>query len=259
MSVHDAVRGTAVTATLRMSVFALYGLVILTQDIMQFEGRQDAALWAVEILLWVVLLADYLRGIRQAADRRRYLLRNLGYPVFLATGLLIPFDNPWVVALPLIVGYTLQLRSLAAGHAFGFSFGLIGFIMLTATLGMYVAEQQEEESDLRDVGSVLNWLVVTLFRIRGAQAGRPVSDEGQALAFVVGLVALVAAGLFTAQIVTWVVGGAEVKEDPAADVPVEPPVATAQDIAALRADIAALAARLDAELPDAGPQTQNRP
>lgn len=230
-----------VATTLRLTLFSLYGIVIMGQDIVNWELREDMVLWALDIILWTLILIDYVRRIVHSDAKRTFLLNNLGYPIFLVTGALIPIDHPWLVAVPLILGYALQVRELTTGHALTFSFALIGFILAICTLGLYQVEKDEPQTDFADPGEAFSWAIARLFRVYGTNTATPATEAGQEIAFVMGVAAIIAAGLFTGQVIRWLVRADEDKwrdEDGGSQI-------SAEDVAALRAEVARMSEQLN--------------
>ncbi len=231
-----------VIAILRMTLFSVYGLVIIGQDIVNYGNHENISLWVVDVVLWALLLIDYIRRIRHAENRRAFVLSNLGYPIFLLTGALIPIDHPWLVALPLILGYALQVRELAAGHVLVFSSALVMFILAISSLLLYLVERNQPNTDFTSPSSTFSWAIARLFRIYGTNTGAPVSAQGQEIAFVMGVAAIVAAGLFTGQLIRWLVRADEKKDSDASDAVSANP--TADDVASLTAEMAAMSEQL---------------
>lgn len=189
-----------------MWLFAAYALLLLTENVMHFEGATNALLVAGTSILWVLLLVDYVHQIARAENRSRFLLRSLDYPIYLLCIVFVTDHNPWVIAVPLIVGFVMRLRRVAAGHAAGFALGLASFIVVIATLGVVYAEQTEPDSQLRDVGAAATWSLARIIHLRGYNGGDPLSADGQALSFVIAIAGLLVAALLTAEIVSWVIG-----------------------------------------------------
>lgn len=230
-----------VATTLRLSLFSLYGIVIIGQDIVNWEVKENYFLWAVDAFLWTLILIDYVRRIVHAADKRTFVLNNLGYPIFIITGAVVPFDHPWLVALPLILGYALQVRELTAGHAFTFSIALIGFILAICGLGLYGVEKDQPQTDFANPGEVFSWSIARLFRVYGTNTPAPVTESGQEIAFVMGVAAIIAAGLFTGQVIRWLVRA----DDETKKAEDGGPQISAEDVAALRADVARMSEQLN--------------
>lgn len=196
----------SVADVLRVALFAAYAITLLTLNVMHFEGEATFALDGLAILLWLALAVDFVVQLRAAPTRRAFILQNLSYPLYLATIVFITAHSPWLLVLPLIVGFILQLRQVAAGHALTFALVLFTFIGVLATAGVVYAEQDEPESTLRDWPTAASWAIAHLIHLRGYDPGNPLSEDGIALSFVLAICGLLVAALLTAQIVSWVVG-----------------------------------------------------
>lgn len=232
---------------------ALYALALLGWDLLNFEQRVDIPLIAIGVVLWVVLLGRYVWVLATAADRRAAFWRHIYYPLLLLAPLLILPDPPGFLVFTVLIAYILQLRTVTAGRAFAFSFALVVFVAIVSSAAMVVAEEDYPESSLRDWPTALSWSFVSLLRVGDWAVGRPVSDDGRLLAIVVGICAVLAASLFTAQIIRWVTGDHQgedggVSAGDQADV--------AREIARLREAVVALTERLDTIEQKEGDQRQ---
>lgn len=204
-----------VAGLLRLTLFGAYAVTLLVLNVMHFERAPTWGLDALAVMLWGALALDYARRLRATHARRSFVLRNLGYLIYLATLPFVASHNPWLVALPLIVGFVLQLRQVAAGQALTFSLVLFTFIGVLATAGVVYAEQDQPDSPLSDWPTAASWAVANLIHLRGYDPGSPQSEDGIALSFVLALCGLMVAALLTAQVVSWVVGSQRTAQDPA--------------------------------------------
>ena len=191
----------------RLWLFSAYALFLLTANVMHFEGTTDAVVIVATCVLWLVLLVDYVRQTMLAEDRSRFLRQSLAYPLYLISIIFVTAHNPWIIAVPLIVGFVMQLRRVAAGHASVFALGLAAFTVVMATVGIVYAERNEPDSPLRDIGSAATWSLARILQLRGFDGGNPLSEDGEALSFIIAIAGLLVAALLTAQLVSWVVGG----------------------------------------------------
>ncbi len=234
-------------------VTALYALALLSWDILNFEQQVDVPLIVLGVALWLVLLVRYVRAMVSAADRRSAFWENLYYPLLLLAPLLILPDPPGFLIFTVLIAYILQLRTVTAGRAFAFSFALVVFVALLTSAAMVSVEADYPESTLRDWPTALTWSLVSLLRVGDWAVGRPVSEDGRLLAIVVGICAVLAASLFTAQVIRWVTG---VDRDQAQDDarPLTEPADVAAELARLREAVDALTERLDAAEKDGDQQ-----
>lgn len=238
-------RLTSAAAVVWLALVAGYSLLLLSIDAMHFEAQVDGALVALVGLAWTAILITYWRGLARAASKPTYAVGHLGTPLLLVAPLAVIPDTSWLLLFVLLTAYVLELRTSAAGHGFMFSLGLVVFVIVLATGVMTYVEREDPASTLSDVGSSAAWTFATLFRLRPS-VGSPQTEDGQILALVVGVCALLAASLFTAQIVTWVTGNSR---DRAQEREASPE---------LLAEIAALRAAVD-RLADQGTHIDNSP
>lgn len=239
---------------LRLALYAAYALVVLTGESLELRSQVDIGLLVAGVVLWLGMLGLLWSGLAAARDRRAYLLSHLGYPVGLAAGLLVGRGVPWLLFFVLVVGYVLLLRTEAAGHGFAFSLGLVAFVGVVAALTMVYLEQEQDDAQLRTPGDAALWAFASLLRVSYGRSLNPVTDNGRVLATVVGVCAVLAASMFTAQVVAWIVGtprgrGSDREQEPS---PEEsgPGVAASldrltQEVSDLRAEVARLEQRLD--------------
>ncbi len=215
MSVHASGVSRPVAGVLRLTLFSAYAVTLLALNVMHFERAPTWGLDALAVVLWSALAVDYARRLRATRGRRSFVLRNLGYPIYLVTLPFVASHNPWLVALPLIVGFVLQLRQVAAGHVLTFALVLFTFIGVLATAGVVYAEQDQPDSPLSDWPTAASWAVANLIHLRGYDPGSPQSEDGIALSFVLAVCGLLVAALLTAQVVSWVIGSQRNAQSPA--------------------------------------------
>jgi len=209
----------------RLVAFAAYALGLLAENIMHFERQVSLPLTAAVVVLWLVIAADYAMRINHATSRVSFVRGHLSYPIVLVSIVLVTSHNPWLVALPLIVAFVLQLRETTTGHAVSFSLGLGLFMIVLATAGVVYAERNEPESALREWPDAAAWAVATVIHLRGYRADTPLSQDGVVLAFVVSLAGLVVGAIIGAKIIEWVIGQRAVQSaDGAAEPPAEAPL-----------------------------------
>lgn len=190
---------------LRLVVIGLFSIALIFSDALDFAGRPDAVLDVLVWIGWGLLLLDYVRGVVAAPDRRQYLRARLGMPLILIAPIFVLPDAPFWLLLFLVVGYILELRSVSAGEAFAFSFGLVMFVVAVSAVAIHLLEGGNPESEFSTWSGTTKWAIASLFQIDNVSGG-PVTDDGKTLSLVVGAAAILAATLFTAQIVTWIIG-----------------------------------------------------
>lgn len=188
----------------RLALISLYSIFLLAVDALFFERILT---WWVALLfgvLWLAVAAIFFTGLARANDRKSYLSQHAGYPILLLAPLLIvPYWTP-VLAFVLLAAYILELRQLTAGKGFAFSAVLVVFVSIAATWALVYAESKDPRSDLDDWWSAATWTFSSLLRIR--TMSEPVTEDGEFIAFVLAVCAVIAASLVTAQLVAWVIG-----------------------------------------------------
>ncbi len=227
----------AVRAIARLTAVAAYSLGLLALNALHFEMPARIAITTVVVAIWFTMLIAAWIGLARSDDRRAYAWAHISVPLLLAAPILIVTPARWSLALLLIVCYILELRRTAAGHGFFFSLGLVAFIIILAPLGMAYFERDSAASPLTSIPAAAGWTFTTMFRLR-SQAGEPLTDDGRTLSIVVGVCSIIAASLFTAQIVKWVIGRGTDHEEHA------PSPEVAAELAALRATIDGLVEEL---------------
>ena len=206
----DSAHRVPFLAIARLALVAGYSLLLLSVDAMHFEAQVNGVLVGLAGVAWIAILVTYWRGLVRAVSMRDYALAHLGTPLLLVAPLAVVPDTSWLLLFILLTAYVLELRTFAAGHGFTFSLGLVAFVIVLATGVMSYVEREDPESALSDVGTSAAWTFATIFRLR-TSVDNPQTEDGQTLALVVGVCALLAASLFTAQIVTWVTGSSRDK------------------------------------------------
>ena len=179
----------------RLALISLYSIVLLAVDALFFERIFT---WWVALLfagLWLAVAANFFTGLSRAKGRKSYLSRHAGYPLLLLAPLLIlPYWTP-VLAFVLLAAYILELRQLAAGKGFAFSAVLVALVY---------AESKDPRSDLDNWWSAATWTFSSLLRMH--TSSEPVTEDGEFVGFVLAVCAVIAASLFTAQLVAWIIG-----------------------------------------------------
>jgi hypothetical protein len=188
----------------RLALISLYSIVLLAVDALFFERILT---WWVALLfgvLWLAVAATFFAGLSRAKGRKSYLSRHAGYPLLLMAPLLIvPYWTP-VLALVLLAAYILELRQLTAGKGFAFSAVLVAFVSIAATWALVYAESKDPRSDLDNWWSAATWTFSSLLRMH--TLSEPVTEDGEFVGFVLAVCAVIAASLFTAQLVAWIIG-----------------------------------------------------
>jgi hypothetical protein len=242
----------AVRSTARLALLAAYSIVFMWGGFFDWESNTETVLWGLGAIMWIAILVIYVREIRRAEDRREYLAHNLSLPLLLVAPAFL-----WLMWFPLgafitvVVAYVLELRHHSSGDGFLFSFGLVAFVGVFAGLSMVEVENDNPDSSLRSPSDALFWSFASLLKINYGKAMSPETHDGRILATVVGVCAILGASLFTAQIVSWVVGAQKDKDDKErAEALAEAPEGdvdgsdVAAELAGIRAELAAIRAAM---------------
>lgn len=239
-------------SALRLGTFALYSLVVVWGGFFEWPGALEILLWTVAWLLWVALLVMLIRDLKGVDHKGRYLLTHLSIPLLLIAPLFMWFTWLPILSIVLVlVAYVLELRYHSAGDGFLFSLGLVVFVGVIAGFSMVEIESDAPASTLRTLSDGVFWAFTSLLRINYGKAISPVTEDGRDLAVVVGVCAVIGASLFTAQVVSWIVGSKDKAEQAAAGG--EPDDTAATDVPSdvqsqleeIRAEIAALRVLLE--------------
>lgn len=252
-----------VRSTARLLLIATYSITMMWGGFFDWAGWTETILWGVAGVLWIVLLVGYVRDVLRANDRVRFVLHHLAVPLLLiAPAFMWLAWVPVVTFVLVVLAYILELRKHSAGDGFLFSFGLVIFVGVFAALSMVEIEDENTNSTLRSPSDALFWAFASLLRINYGKSMSPETTDGRVLATVVGVCAVLAASLFTAQVITWVIGSQkkeeeeeELSEADETDESAVDPVRA--ELAEIRAELAALRAELAAERSSsAGPPTE---
>lgn len=251
-------------SALRLGLIGAYSIVFMWGGFFDWAGWAETVLWSVGAVLWVVIAVILVREVRRADHRLRYLALNPSLVLLLvAPAFLWLTWMPLVAFVLVVVAYVLDLRHHSAGDGFLFSFGLVLFVGVFAGLSMVEVEYEEPESTLDTPSDAIFWAFASLLRINYGKAFSPVTQEGRLLATVVGVCAVLCASLFTAQVVKWLVG--EKKQDDRHDDAMEEAMEAAEEgagerhdavlaeLAAIRAELAALRDRVDTAVEPVAP------
>jgi len=192
---------------LRLIFIAIYALAFITAGFGHWAPATARVLYVIVSVLWILLLAMYVHDLVRTADpRRSYVLRHPAIPMLLIAPLflLLYWDAVWFVLV--IAAYILELRQHSAGNAFTFSFCLIIFVGVLASLAMAELENDVVGSQFHGPGDSLLWAFGSLLRIDTGTNLSPVTEDGKFLAVVIQVSAILAASMFTAKLVGWVTG-----------------------------------------------------
>jgi hypothetical protein len=237
----------------RLGLIAVYSIVFMWGGYFEWAGWTETILWSVAAILWVALAVIFIREMKLSRSPWRFARTHPSIPLLLVAPAFL-----WFVWMPIgafivvVIAYVWELRHHSAGDGFLFSFGLVIFVGVFAGLSMVEVEDGDAGSSLQTPSDAIFWAFASLLRINYGKSLTPETDDGRILATVVGVCAILGASLFTAQVVSWVVGGRkDEQEEPDATQPsVTDPVLV--ELAALRAELAEMRAIVDARLGGSG-------
>jgi len=220
-------------AIARLAFISVYCLTIIIAGFGHWGLSTVRILNATVAVLWVVLLIAWIRQVRGATGRIGFVLRHPALPMLLIAPLfLILFWDPiWFILI--VVAFILELRQLSAGDGFTFSFVLIVFVGVMSGLTMVELENNQQASGIHGPGDAFVWAFGGLLHIDTGTQFAPTTADGKFLGVVVSVCGILAASMFTAKLVAWILG--DDKSSPA-----EGSALTAEDAQALRTEVAVL-------------------
>lgn len=228
------------TAIARLVFIAVYAVAFIAAGFGHWSRSVFVVLYIVVSVLWLVLLAFFIVELRQSTAPWAFTRRNPAIPLLLISPalLFLDWDAIWFVVV--IAAYIFELRRHSAGDGFTFSFALIAFVGLLAAFTMVELENDDPKSEFRSPSDALYWAFGGLLRINTGRTYTPTTDDGRFLGIVVAVCGVIAASMFTAKLVTWVVGERKAEE---VDEPSESPDDDLRDqVAALQLDVDRLTA-----------------
>jgi hypothetical protein len=204
----------SVRSSTRLALIAVYSIVFMWGGFFDWAGWTETILWSLGAVLWIVIAVVFVREIVRSERTLHHIRVHPSLPLLLVAPAFL-----WITWMPIgafilvVVAYVLELRHHSAGDGFLFSFGLVLFIGVFAGLSMVEVESEDNESSLRTPSDAIFWAFASLLKINYGRALTPQTDDGRILATVVGICAILGASLFTAQVVSWVVGSKRDKEE----------------------------------------------
>ena len=220
-------------AIARLAFISVYSLTIIIAGFGHWGPSTVRVLNAVVAVLWVLLLIMWIRQVRDQTGRFSFVLRHPALPMLLIAPLfLILFWDPvWFIVI--VVAFILELRQLSAGDGFTFSFVLILFVGVMSGLTMVELENNQQSSGIHGPGDAFVWAFGGLLHIDTGTDFAPTTADGKFLGVVVSVCGILAASMFTAKLVAWILGDDKSSPD-------EGSALTTEDAQALRAEVAEL-------------------
>ncbi len=200
------------------------------------------ALEVIDYATWFAFVVDYVARLLLAAPRIRWFVRNL--PELLIVGL--PVLRPLRLLRLVALIRVLNGRATASVH------GRVGvyvattsvFVVYSGALAELSAERGARGANIETFGSAIWWAVTTVTTV-GYGDYYPVTTEGRFVAAAMMIAGVALIGTVTASIASYLVGRVRA----ASSMP-QPNSNSDGDIAAMRADLAALSALLRASRTD---------
>lgn len=230
------------TAIARLVFIAIYAVAFIAAGFGHWSQPVFIFEYIVVSVLWLVLLVFFIVELRRSTKPLAFAKQNPAIPLLLVSPLFLflNWDAIWFVMV--IAAYIFELRRHSAGDGFMFSFALIAFVGLLAALTMVELENDNPDSQFKTPSDAIYWAFGGLLRINTGRSYTPMTDDGRFLATTVAVCGVIAASMFTAKLVTWVVGERKAEE---ADEPTEQSAdGDSEEVAALRAEVAQLRADL---------------
>ncbi|HEX6968393.1 MAG TPA: ion channel [Micromonosporaceae bacterium] len=238
---------TALPLTLLSVVFlAAYAAPILQPAMPAVWRRTCAAAIAV---IWLLFWLDFIIRLTLAADRWAFLRAH----VFDLAVLLLPVLRPLAAVRLVMVVLTITRRTekWARGRLAVYVGTTTLLLVLVAALAALDAERRVPNGGITTFGEALWWATVTITTV-GYGDYFPVTTAGRAVAvgLMIGGIGLI--GFVTGSLASWIVERVGSRDEASAP-------ATAADIAALQAEIAALRRLYESRLPSPAPGSGQAP
>ncbi|MFI7577822.1 potassium channel family protein [Micromonospora sp. NPDC049497] len=234
---------TALPLTILSVVFlVVYAAPILRPDL---DRPWQRTCEVATVVIWLAFWADFLVRLALTDRRRRFLRQHL----FDLAVLVLPVLRPLRALRLITVVLTLSRRTetWARGRLAVYVGVTTMLLVLVSALAVLDAEQSSAEANIASFDDALWWATVTITTV-GYGDHYPVTVAGRfvALGLMVGGIGLI--GFVTGSLATWIVERVSDKG--------QPPAATSEDIAVLRAEIASLRRQLAPPAPRSGDDEQ---
>lgn len=229
-------------AVARLVFIAIYAVAFIAAGFGHWSQPVFIVEYIVVSVLWLVLFAFFIIELRRSGEGWRFAKRCPAVPLLLISPvfLFLNWDAIWFVMV--IVAYIFELRRHSAGNGLAFSFALIVFVGLVAALTMVELENDNPESQFRSPSDAVYWAFGGLLDINTGRFYTPATEDGRFLATTVAICGVIAASMFTARLVSWVVGTQQSR--PATERREDAAVGESDELKALRAEVAQLRAEL---------------
>ncbi|RKN47671.1 potassium channel family protein [Micromonospora endolithica] len=238
-------RLTALPLTFLSVMFlVVYAVPILRPDL---PDSWRAACEATTVLIWLLFWVDFVTRLILAGERRRFLRDHLFDLAVLVLPMLRPLRALRLVTV--VLNLSRRAESWARGRLAVYVGATTMLLVLVSALAVLDAERSATDSNITSFDDAMWWATVTITTV-GYGDHFPVTATGRfvALGLMIGGIGLI--GFVTGSLATWIVDRVSEKGRAAA--------ATVDDIAALRAEIAALRRQLDPQASTTGDDPDRR-
>jgi voltage-gated potassium channel len=228
------------------------GFIWLAMFIYELVWSEGYLLNAVNTVIWIIFIGDFLLKFTIAPDKSDYLKANWLTVIALAVPALRVFRIFRVVRLlraaPAARGLRLvrivgslnrgmrALKNAMGRRGAGYVVALTLLVTLIGAAGMYAFENEQPDSPLHDYGSALWWTAMVMTTMGSDYFPR--TAEGRVLCVALAVFAFAVFGYVTATLATYFIGRDAANE--------EAEVAGAEQINLLRDEIATLRAEVRA-------------
>ena len=214
-------------AILALIFLAAYAWPILQPDISPFWRH---ACTVVDILIWVVFVAEFIARLVLAERRVQYVTRHVPDVLMVA----LPVLRPLRLLRFLVLLRMINRRATASlhGRIVAYVVATAGLVLLVSALATLEAERHNPQANINTFGDALWWAVTTMSTV-GYGDRYPTTTDGRVVGVGLMLAGIALLGVITATFASWLIG--QVRETET-----EAETATRGDIAELRAEIARL-------------------
>jgi len=189
----------------------------------------------VQLLTWGLFVADYLTRLTLAPDRRDFFRRNIIGLVVIALPLLRPLRLLRLLSLLNVLNR--YAGDSLRGRVTVYVTGSTVMVLFVASLTVLEAERPNPDANITTFGDALWWAVTTVTTV-GYGDHYPVTTTGRLVAVGLMLTGIALLGIVTASLATWLLDGVRAVEQEAQAETRDDIGALAQEVAALRRELA---------------------
>jgi voltage-gated potassium channel len=226
-------------AILALIFLAAYAWPILQPDISPIWRH---ACTVIDILIWVVFVAEFIARLVLAERRVQYAGRHIPDVLMVA----IPMLRPLRLLRFLVLLRMINRRATATlhGRIVAYVVASAGLVLLISALAVLEAERSHPLANINTFGDALWWAVTTMSTV-GYGDRYPTTTDGRVIGAGLMVAGIALLGVITATFASWLIG--QVRK-----IETEAQTATRSDIEQLRAEIAGLTQALARREADSG-------